>query len=274
MMQKQIIYITGLPQSGAPLLCQLLEQHPHIDVSGHHSPLCQTLVSLRHQLSHEAHLLGQLNQDFDTTYCRLLRSFQGFMDGWFAAIDPPSVVDHNPEWLRHLETLQILDPNCKLLVCVRELGQILGAIEQAHQNTRLLDFDEPLADLTKSERAARLCAEDGIIGSPLNSLEGVRDYAESLQQRLYYVVFEHLVSDPVTVMNDIFDWFKLPPHSIDPTDLKPLPPSHNSYQRGKDRDAMATQIIPPTRYKIPDRYEVNLRNHFAWFYETFYPGLI
>ncbi|MBW4548386.1 MAG: sulfotransferase, partial [Symplocastrum torsivum CPER-KK1] len=47
MLNKQIIYVTGLPRAGSTLLCQLLDHHPEIDHSGHSSPLCQTLNGLR-----------------------------------------------------------------------------------------------------------------------------------------------------------------------------------------------------------------------------------
>lgn len=111
MLQKQIIYVTGLPRSGATLLCHLLSQHPEIEAAKYESPLCPTLISLRHQLRDDPVLLPQFDQQFDPTYERLIQAFQGFTNGWFAAAELPWVIDRNADWLRHLEMLQCLDPN-------------------------------------------------------------------------------------------------------------------------------------------------------------------
>jgi sulfotransferase len=214
--------------------------------------------------------LAQLDQDFDPSYQRLVRAFQGFMAGWWADVTTPWVVDYHPDWLRHGETLQSLDPHCKILVCVRELGQILGAIEHQHQQTRLLDFPRPLADLTPAERATRLFNDEGAVGRALQSLEGVQDYPEPLQQQLYYVVFEDLITDPAAVMQGIFSWFQLSPWEIDPHQLQSVAPV-------RDRRHFKPSPPPPLetpRYRIPDRFEITLRDRFPWFYRTFYPGLI
>ena len=273
-----MICLTGLPNSGATLLCQLLGQHPEIDSLSHTSPLCSTLITLRQRLSSDPSLLAQLNQEFDTTYSRLTQAFQGFINGWFATADTPWIVDHHLDWLRHLETLHLLAPKCKVVVCVRELGQILGAIETQHHQTQLLDFPDSLATLTKSQRATQFFADDGVVGSALCSLEAVQDYPESLQQSLYYVVFEHLMTDPATVMQGIFDWLQLSPHSINPTNLQAVRQGNLS-QRNDDLDLLkysepvASQITSPARFEIPDRFEVILRDRFSWFYNLFYPGL-
>ncbi len=58
MLDKQIIYVTGLPRSGSTLMCQLLGHHPQIYSLGHSSPLNQVLNELRHKLSDSPFLLS------------------------------------------------------------------------------------------------------------------------------------------------------------------------------------------------------------------------
>ena len=79
-------------------------------------------------------------------------------------------MDIHPQWLQHLELVHLLDPKYKIVVCVRELGQICAAIETQHQKTLLLDFTKKLANLSRAERAQQLFAPQGVVGSFLKSL--------------------------------------------------------------------------------------------------------
>jgi sulfotransferase len=268
---KHIIYVTGLPRAGSTLLCQLLAHHPQIYSTGHSSPLSPTLNQLRHQLSDNEFLLSQLDVDFELGYQRLVNAYRGFINGWFAETDKTWVVDKNRGWLNQLETVYQLDPDCHLLVCVRELGQIYGSIEAQHQKTLLLDFPDHLANLSRYARADKLFAPEGVIGAPLKALESIQDIENSLQSRLYYVIFEHLISDPVAVMQGIYQWLGLPNAPIKPQNLSVKGHESDSYYRFKYRHQTKNRIQPIVNHPIPARINAELSKNFAWFYQTFYP---
>jgi len=273
-LNKKILYVTGLPRSGSSLLCQLLDIHSQIYSTGHSSPLCQTLNQLRHNLSDNEFLLSQLDCDFNLGYQRLLNAYRGFINGWFAETDSPWVVDKNRGWLNQLETVHLLDPNCKMLVCVREPAQIYGSIEAQHQKTLLLDFPDHLANLTRHARADKLFANDGVLGSPLKAIEAMQDISQSLQKRVYYVVFEHLMQDPVAVMQDIYHWLDLPAESFDPQQLPVKPHESDSYYRFKYSHKIRNCISPPKRHAIPARIEAEIHQLCTDFYQIFYPKLM
>ena len=274
MFQKHLLCVTGLPRAGSTLLCQLLGHHPDIYSIGHSSPLCQTLTGLRQHLSDSDFFRAQLDVDFPLVYQRLVNAFSGFVDGWFAETEKPWVVDKNRGWLHHIETVHHLDPNVRMLVCVRELGQIYGSIEAQHQKTILLDFPDHLANFSRYGRADKLFNDQGVIGSPLRSIEALQDLDTQLQQHLiYYVVFEHLMQDPVTVIQGIYGWLNLPPAKFDPQALSVKPHESDSYYRFKYTHGTHTSIQPPRTYTIPQRIQQQLQQQFSWFYETFYPGL-
>ncbi|MEM9922183.1 MAG: sulfotransferase [Cyanobacteria bacterium P01_D01_bin.50] len=272
MLNKRIIYVTGLPRSGSTLLCQLLGHHEEIYSCGHSSPLCQTLNSLRYNLSDNQFLLSQLDVNFNLTYERLVNAFRGFINGWFAETEKTWVVDKNRGWLHHLETVNFLDPNFRMLVCVRELGQIYGSIESQHQKTLLLDFPDHLASFSRWERADKLFDKTGVVGAPLNSIKALQDIDTSLQQHLYYVVFEHLIGEPVTVMQDIYQWLGLSSSDFDPQNLRTKPHESDSHYRFKYLHKTYEKILPPTNHLISSRIQKNLRQKFTWFYNTFYPN--
>lgn len=271
-LNKRIIYVTGLPRTGSTLLCQLLGHHPDIDSTSHSSPLCPVLNGLRHQLSDSDFLLSQLDVDFERGYQRLFNAFLGFIEGWFAESESRWVVDKNRGWLGQLEMVYHLDPNCRMLVCVRELGQIYGSVEAQHQQTLLLDFPDHLAALSHYARADKLFSHEGVIGMPLKAIDNLQDVDNWLQERLYYVIFEHLMAEPVTVMREIYQWLNLPEAPFDPQRLKVKPHESDSYYRFKYRHKTYPRIQPPVRHSVPQRIEAELRKNFAWFYQTFYSG--
>lgn len=270
---KRILYVTGLPRAGSTLLCQLLGQHPDIYSHGHSSPLSQVFNHLRTQLSDDPFLLSQLDVDFDLTYARLLNAYRGFINGWFAETDRPVVVDKNRGWLRMVETVKLLDPDFRMLVCIRDLRQVFGSIEAQHHKTLLLDFPDHIAPHSAYERADALFGKEGVIGGPLKSIEYLfKDVDPALRERTGFVAFEALVSDPAETMRLLYRWLDLPPAPFDPQHLIVGPHESDSYYRWKYRHNMQTGIRSPAPRAISPRIEQEILKNFGWFFEQFYAG--
>lgn len=273
-LNKQIIYVTGLPRAGSTLLCQLLGHHPQIYSIHHSSPLCGTLEHIRRYLSDEPFLLSQLDVDFELTYQRMLNAYRGFFEGWFKETDECWVVDKNRGWLGMIETLNVIDPNFKMLVCLRDLRAIYGSVEAQHQKTLLLDFPDHLAPNSAYRRADILFKEDGVIGGPLKSLENLQDILdEPLKQKLSYITFEGLIQNPVQVMNTIYQWLGLPTIDFDPTHLQNKSHESDSYYRFKYRHKTYTAIKPPTKHTISPRIEQEILKNYRWYYDYFYSSI-
>jgi len=270
MLNKRMIYVAGLPRSGATLVCQLFAQHPEIYSTGQTSPLCSTLMSLRGQLSDNDLLLNQLDTNFPLVYQRLLNAYRGFINGWFAETPKPWVVDRNRDWVRHLDVIHTLEPDFRMIICVRELSQILGAIENQHQKTVLLDFPEHLADFSRRDRATQIFSETGIVGESLRSLQSIQDVDPLVQQQLYYVVFEHLISAPAQVMAGIYQWLELAPAEVNL--LQPPIPEVPSFHRFKYPQQSFSSFQTSTTYPIAPSLDQSLKQAYPWFYQTFYPG--
>ncbi len=270
-LEKRIVYVTGLPRSGSTLLCQLLGQHPQIYSPGHSSPLSQVFNHLRTQLSDDPFLLSQLDVDFDLTYNRLLNAYRGFLDGWFDETDKPVVVDKNRGWLRMIETVKALDPDFRMLVCVRDLRQIFGSIEAQHQKTLLLDFPDHMAPHSAYERADALFGKEGVIGGPLKSIEYLlQDVDPKLREQVGFVAFEALTGDPLETMRLLYRWLDVEPVSFNPQQLAVAPHESDSYYRWKYRHNTHADIRPPALHVISPRIEQEILKNFGWFFEQFY----
>jgi sulfotransferase len=250
---------------------QLLAQHPDIHSNPSRSALCDFLVNFRAFVSTHPQVINHLNQEFNPTMERSLSAMRGFINGWFEPISEPWIVDIHPQWLQHLELINLLDPNCRMVVCVRELGQICAAIETQHQKTLLLDFPEKLASLSRADRATQLFLPQGVVGSFLQSLEQLQDLDETLQQKIFYVVYEHLISNPKEVLTELLNWLNLPP--IMP-DFSKISTELITYTEsgGKYVEEPYHPHKPLVNYTIPQRFQVTIQRNFSWFYRIFYPG--
>lgn len=251
-------------------MCQLLGHHPDIYSIGHSSPLSQALNNLRHQLSDNQFFLSQLDVDFDLAYNRLINAYCGFINGWFRETDRPVVVDKNRGWLQMIDTVNLLDPNFKMIVCLRDLRQIFGSIEARHQKTLLIDFPDHMAPHSAYARANTLFGKDGVIGGPLKAIEGLQDIDESLRQRIGFVTFEALMQDSQEVMSMLYEWLDLPPAPLDPEHLQTKPHESDSYYRFKYSHQTHSAIRPTEPHPISPRIEAEILTNFGWFFEKYY----
>jgi len=263
--------VTGLPRAGSTLLCQLLAQHPDVCSEGNSSPLCNVLLGVRRMISDDPFFLSQLDHSFDASYTHLASAMQGFLRGWHHDCRKKAVVDKNRAWLHAVEPLLQLAPEAKLIVCLRELGQIYGSIEAQHQRTILLDFIDHLADFDRFGRADMLFAKDKAIGTPLISLHAVQDLPPAVQQRLYFLRFEDLMEKPAACMSHLFAWLGLPSCEIDPENLRTGIPESDSHYHMKYLHRQSTQIAKPGKHDVPPRIQAQIETACAWYYQLYYP---
>ena len=270
-MNPNFVGVTGLPRAGSTLLCQLLAQHPEIHCDGHSSPLCNTLLGIRRMVSDDTFFLSQLDHSFDTSYANLVSAMQGFLRGWNRDCRKKAVVDKNRAWLHCIALLLHVEPGARLIVCLRELGQIYGSIEAQHQRTIALDFIDHRADFARFGRADILFAKDKAIGPPLISRHAVPDLPQKVQEHLYFVRYEDLVERPVACMSHLYEWLGLAAFEIDPKNLKTGVQESDSHYHMKYPHKQSTRIAKPARHEIPARIQAQIESACAWFYQLYYP---
>lgn len=270
-MIPKFVGVTGLPRAGSTLLCQLLAQHPEIQCEGNSSPLCNTLLGIRRMISDDSFFLSQLDNSFDSSYAHLASAMRGFLRGWHGSSDKKVVVDKNRAWLHAIELLLHIEPEAKLIVCLRDLSQIYGSIEAQHQRTILVDFIDHLADFDRFGRADMLFAKDKAIGAPLLSLHAVPDLPKKVQEHLYFVRFEDMMAQPTICMSHIYAWLGLAPFEINPEKMDVGIQESDSHYRMKYSHNQSTRIINPQRHDIPPRIQAQIETACAWYYQLYYP---
>jgi len=273
-MTFRFVAVAGLPRSGSTLLCQLLASHPQVYCEGHSSPLCNAVLQMRRGISDDGFFLSQLDAQFDTTYANLRSALRGFLQGWYQSSgNHPMVVDKNRAWLQAIELLLELEPEARVLVPIRELGQVYGSIEAQHQRTALIDFADHLADLDRFSRAEVLFGRDKAVGAQLMAINAVLDLPEAVRSRIHYVRFEELVRAPREKMQSIFAWLGADPHAIDPARLTVRPHESDSHYRYKFPHRQGACIKVPDDHVIPARIQGSIERAWAWYYRQFYPWM-
>jgi sulfotransferase len=271
-MVPKFVGVTGLPRAGSTLLCQLLAQHPEIQSEGYSSPLCNTLLGIRRMISGDTFFLSQLDNSFESSYAHLASAMQGFLRGWNQDCQKKVVVDKNRAWLHAIEFLLHIEPEARLIVCLRELGQIYGSIEAQHQRTILVDFIDHLADFDRFGRADMLFAKDKAIGAPLISLHAVTDLPKQVKERLYFVRFEDMMEKPAACMSHIYDWLGVSPFEINPELLGVGIQESDSHYHMKYTHKQMERITKPNRHEISPRIQAQIETVWAWYYQLYYQG--
>jgi sulfotransferase len=270
-MSPKFVGVTGLPRAGSTLLCQLLAQHPEIDCEGNSSPLCNTLLGIRRLVSDDTFFLSQLDNAFDSSYAHLLSAMRGFLRGWHHDCRKRAVIDKNRAWLHAIELLLHIEPDARLIVCLRDLTQIYGSIEAQHQRTILVDFIDHLADFDRFGRADMLFAKDKAIGSPLISLHAVPDLPKAVQERLYFLRFEDLMERPAECMSHLYAWMGLAPFAVDPGRLTVGVPESDSHYHMKYPHTQSSSVARPRRHEVPPRIQAQIEGAYSWYYALYYP---
>jgi sulfotransferase len=272
MTNPTFVGVTGLPRAGSTLLCQMLAQHPEIHCEGESSPLCNLVLGIRRMVSDDQFFLSQLDHSFERSYAHLASAMQGFVRGWNQDCGKKVVVDKNRAWLHAIEMLLQIEPEAKLVVCLRELGQIYGSIEAQHQRTILIDFIDHLADFDRFGRADMLFAKDKTIGAPMISLHAVTDLPKTVQKHLYFVRFEDLVEQPTAYMSHLYSWLGLSRFQINPEKLELMGPQESdSHYRMKYLHPQSSRVAKPKKHDIPPRIQAQIETACAWFYQLYYP---
>lgn len=199
---------------------------------------------------------------------------RGYLRGWYQDCDKKSVVDKNRAWLHAIEFLLDLAPEAKLIICLRELGQIYGSIEAQHQKTVLLDFADHLADFDRFGRADMLFAKDRTIGAPLQSVKAVQELPDEVRARLYFVRFEDLIAQPAACMTHLYRWLGLSDFSIDPQKIEAGVTESDSHYRMKYLHNQFTRISTPQPHDIPVRIQSHIELVHRWYYDLYYPGML
>jgi len=192
--------ITGLPRSGTTLLCNIFNQNPRCYASST-SPLPVMLNNLVHAWSSAPEIKSMLEKQKDETELRMEAAARATIDGWYAHKDNEIIFDKSRSWSASSLMLKKVYPECKMIVCVRNLLNVFASVEKQHMKNPLLDEADSLNDRTVYNRADTFFGPEGLIGQPI---VGIEDILRRNPDNVIFVHYETFTTDPAMAMQRIY----------------------------------------------------------------------
>jgi sulfotransferase len=203
LISKQIHFIAGMPRAGSTLLCNILAQNPRFQVTAT-SGILETIFIMRKSWEEIIEFKG-----LPTTQDKL-NVMRAMLDGYFADSQRPVIFDKSRSWLAHLELAEsLLQRKVKVLVCVRDVREILCSFEKLWRQSRATGPTPHEQQFyrefqTVEGRCDVMMREDQVVGIAYNRIRDalVRGYRD----RMHFIPFEQLTAKPGEVVAGIYNF--------------------------------------------------------------------
>lgn len=207
--QKEHTYhfISGLPRSGSTLLCNILAQNPRFHTTGT-SGIMDVMFGVRNQWNNLVEFKAAPNEPAK------LRVLRGILENFYGDVEKPVVFDKCRGWLSLIEMIEfVLGHKAKILVPVRDMRDVLASFEKLWRlNAKTSQTGLESANYFKFQtiegRTDSWLQGDQPVGLAYNRIRDA--VARGFSDRMYFVHFERLTSEPEKVMNEIYDFLEEP----------------------------------------------------------------
>jgi sulfotransferase len=208
-MSKKIRFISGLPRSGSTLLCNILFQNPNFYVTPT-SGLINQVIGLRNSWDEDEAFKAI---DYDLSQEIKFNTIKGLMQGYFKHTDAEVCFDKNRGWTTYTELLGNVMDDVKIIVCVRDIRDILASFEKLYRKTSgvrptPLDKTDPVKSKTELGRIEILLGNDNIVGTAYNSIKDC--VARGWGKNLIFVPYGSLTINPKQTMRQIYNFIEEP----------------------------------------------------------------
>lgn len=210
--------IAGVPRSGSTLLANLLNQRPDAYASStSHVPQALNALSMLAGTSPE--VKSALIHGRARTDAGLAAAMRGYVEGWYVGETRGDrvVFDKSRLWNHSARLFETLWPEGVIVVCVRDLRDVLASAEKQHARTAL--YDDSPNPLAKSllGRADALFGPEGVIGQ---AVLGVDDLLRRKPASVHVVKYEDMIAHPKTTMAALAEECGLEPFAHDFENVK------------------------------------------------------
>ena len=254
--------ICGLPRSGSTLLCNILAQNPAFSVL-HTSPLPMLLDHFAQGVTETPEIKGMLAKDRRETDALVFDAARAMVDAF--SNTSGVAFDKNRLWNVHQFTLGLLDPDAKMIVCIRDLRAIFGSTEKQWRRNPLMQIPP---GATMRARMDNQFDRQGIIGS---SLFGIEDLVLTENPRVFWLAYEALCADPQMTMRRLYDHIGEPEFKHDFEKIKSTAVDPDWLYLGKFPHEGAGKLKDRTDWQryVPQQLAgeivTNHRNFMQWF---------
>jgi sulfotransferase len=212
-MKKTVHFVSGLPRSGANLLCNILAQNPRFDVTPT-SGIIDIVLMVRNRWNRVIEFQAAPDEP---AKLRVMRSvLEGYFDN---GKDRPIVFDRSPAWLSVLEMAEtILERNAKVLVSVRDLRDVLASYERLwRRNAGTWEMAQEQQHYYKWQtvegRCEVLVSPNQPVGICYNRIQDA--LSRGFKDRMSFVDYDDLTRKPRETLEAVYDFLEEPLYKHD-----------------------------------------------------------
>jgi sulfotransferase len=196
---KQFFFITGIARSGSTLLSTILSQNPDF-----HADITTDVKVMVDQIQ-------QMDGRFTQKYAFNVKQdiMRSTFEHSYKHIDKPIIFDTNRGWGNQIDLIHTLFPTTKMLVCVRNIVDVLNSFEHLYRNNIHANVGLYGGEYnTVYDRCQSLMYWKGVVGY---SLCGVNTAIASASNHIIFLIdYDDLVSDPQFTLSEIYKFLELP----------------------------------------------------------------
>ena len=209
---KTLYCISGMPRAGSTILGNILAQNPRFHVTPT-SGLLDALLVLRTTFDQLPDFKAAPNETGK------MAALRGALYGFFAPVDRPVVFDRNRAWLSELELLELLlQRKAKVLVCVRDIPEILASFERLwRDNKGFRMIQQQATNLVEFQSLEGRCDVWLQAGHPVGlAYVRIQDaLTRGFRDRMHFVHFDHLTTHPANALREIYQFLGEEPFQHD-----------------------------------------------------------
>lgn len=240
-MNKTIHFIAGMPRSGSTLLANVLAQNPRFEATAT-SGILDAIFIIRHAWDQIVEFKTAPNESAKVNVMRAM------LHGYFADSDRPVAFDKGRGWLAHLELAErLLGRNAKVLVPVRDLRDILASFEKlwraASAVGQIQQEHDHYGDFQSIEgRSALWLRQDQPVGLTYARIKDA--IHRGFRDRLHFVHYERLTSNPRETLDAIYDFLEEPRFAHDFDHVEQLTREDDAIYRMPDLHVIRAKVQP------------------------------
>lgn len=273
----QLHFCCGLPRTGSTVLMNILQQNPHIFTTN----TCalpgllkdHVLINSRYRESFQAMTTEQVDS-------AMYGFVQAGSKGWFEGLtNKPVVISKNRDWTN----LMHLFPESKLIVCVRDLRDIVESFDRVNSKLKAIhtytDKRMLYPSLTDELKFKYFFEEGNALSSTLfDELPKLMHLYMRDKSKVCFIRYEDLVKEPLESLKQIYSFLNLDyfNHDLNDINQSELYEHDNAYFRERTSHKVKSSFMnwKEPRRILSENFHNNIVNRFTWYYEGFYPEVL
>ena len=267
---EKIFYQSSLPRSGSTLLQNILAQNSDIYATPT-SGVLELVFAARGNYTDSPEFKAQ---DADLMRTGFLSFCRNGMDGYYNAItDKKYVIDKSRGWGIHYDFLNLIYPNPKIVVMVRDLRDIFASMEKNYRKNP--DKANPILNWaqmagTTVPKRVDIWAQSQPIGLAIERLQEL--FRLGIDSKVLFVKFEDLCLYPETTMTRIYEYLEVPYYEHNFDNIQQVTKEDDEVYGVFGDHEIRTKLAPvPSKAKHILGKDVTdwIWSNYPWFFQQF-----